>query len=310
MSHRPDPAHDPARDHRHDEGEVHEHDLGLQHDLGTLRRRGLGRRGMLGIVGGLGVAAVAVGCGADTSSTADTSTSTRPEPPAGGGGPGAGGATGGDASVEVADGEIPEETAGPYPGDGSNGPNVLSESGVVRSDITSSFGTATGVAEGVPLTLRFRVYDLTGDDVEVLAGAALYAWHCDRNGSYSMYDGDAMQENYLRGVQEADADGWVEFTTVFPGCYAGRWPHVHFEVYESLDSATSATTKLRTSQLAFPQDVCETVYATEGYEDSVTNLAGVSLDSDGVFADGYSLQMAKVTGSVEEGYVATLSVPI
>ncbi|WP_107765411.1 intradiol ring-cleavage dioxygenase [Nocardioides terrigena] len=306
MSHRPDPAHD----HRHDEGEVHEHDLGLQHDLGTLRRRGLGRRGMLGIFGGLGVAAVAVGCGTDTSSTADTATSTRPEPPAGGGGPGAGGAMGGDASVEVADGEIPEETAGPYPGDGSNGPNVLSESGVVRSDITSSFGTATGVAEGVPLTLRLKVYDLTGDDVEVLAGAALYAWHCDRDGAYSMYDGDAMQENYLRGVQETDADGWVEFTTVFPGCYAGRWPHVHFEVYESLDSATSATTKLRTSQLAFPQDVCETVYATEGYEDSVANLAGVSLDSDGIFADGYSLQMAKVTGSVEEGYVATLNVPI
>jgi protocatechuate 3,4-dioxygenase beta subunit len=306
MSHRPDPAHD----HRHDEGEVHEHDLGLQHDLGTLRRRGLGRRGMLGIFGGLGVAAVAVGCGTDTSSTADTSTSTRPEPPAGGGGPGAGGAMGGDASVEVADGEIPEETAGPYPGDGSNGPDVLSESGVVRSDITSSFGTATGVAEGVPLTLRFKVYDLTGDDVEVLAGAALYAWHCDRDGAYSMYDGDAMQENYLRGVQEADADGWLEFTTVFPGCYAGRWPHVHFEVYESLDSATSATTKLRTSQLAFPQDVCETVYATEGYEASVDNLVGVSLDSDGIFADGHSLQMAKVTGSVEEGYVATLSVPI
>jgi protocatechuate 3,4-dioxygenase beta subunit len=309
MSHRPDPAHAPALDHRHDEGEVHEHDLGLQHDLGTLRRRGLGRRGMLGIFGGLGVAAVAAGCGTDTSSTADTST-TRPEPPAGGGGPGAGGAMGGDASVAVADGEIPEETAGPYPGDGSNGPNVLSESGVVRSDITASFGTATGVAEGVPLTLRLKVYDLTGDDVEVLAGAALYAWHCDRDGAYSMYDGDAMQENYLRGVQETDADGWVEFTIVFPGCYAGRWPHVHFEVYESLDSATSATTKLRTSQLAFPQDVCETVYATEGYEDSVGNLAGVSLDSDGIFADGYSLQMAKVTGSVEEGYVATLNVPI
>jgi protocatechuate 3,4-dioxygenase beta subunit len=306
MSH----AHDD--DHHHTEDEVHEHDLGLQHDLGTLRRRGLGRRGMLGIFGGLGVAAVAVGCGADGSSTASTgaTSSTRPEPPAGGGGPGAGGAMGGDSGVDVAEGEIPEETAGPYPGDGSNGPNVLSESGVVRSDITSSFGSATGVAEGVPLTLRFKVYDLTGDDVEVLAGAALYAWHCDRDGSYSMYDGDAVDENYLRGVQEADADGWVEFTTVFPGCYAGRWPHVHFEVYESLDSATSATTKLRTSQLAFPQDACEAVYATEGYEDSVGNLAGVSLDSDGIFSDGYSLQLATMTGSVEEGYVATLKVPV
>ena len=312
MSQHHDSQHPDSQQHGHDDGEVvpvAEHDLGLQHDLGTLRRRGLGRRGVLSIFGGLGVAAVAVGCGADDAST---SSATRPEPPAGGGpgAGGAGGAMGGGSGVEVADGEIPEETAGPYPGDGSNGPNVLSESGVVRSDITGSFGSATGVAEGVPLTLRFKVYDLTGDDVEVLPGAALYAWHCDRAGSYSMYDGDAADENYLRGVQEADGAGWVEFTTIFPGCYAGRWPHVHFEVYESLDSATSATTKLRTSQLAFPQDVCEEVYATEGYEDSVDNLAGVSLDSDGIFADGYSLQMAKVTGSVEEGYVATLNVPI
>jgi protocatechuate 3,4-dioxygenase beta subunit len=111
-------------------------------------------------------------------------------------------------------------------------------------------------------------------------------------------------------VQEADADGWLEFKTIFPGCYAGRWPHVHFEVYESLDKATSASNKLRTSQLAFPQDVCEQVYATSGYETSVSNLAGVSLDSDGIFSDGYSLQLAKMTGSVEEGFVATLNVPI
>ena len=217
---------------------------------------------------------------------------------------------GAESDVEVADGEIPEETAGPYPGDGSNGPNVLSESGVVRSDITSSFGSASGVAEGMPLTLRFRVYDLAGEDVTPLAGAALYAWHCDREGNYSMYDGDAVDENYLRGVQEADEDGWLEFTTIFPACYAGRWPHVHFEIYESLDSATSASTKLRTSQLAFPQDVCDEVYATAGYEQSVDNLAQVSLDSDGIFSDGYSLQMAKVTGSVSDGYVATLNVPV
>ena len=42
----------------------------------------------------------------------------------------------------------------------------------------------------------------------------------------------------------------------------------------------------------------------------MSNLAQVSLDSDGIFSDGYSLQMAKVTGSVEEGYVATLNVPV
>jgi protocatechuate 3,4-dioxygenase beta subunit len=263
--------------------EIDDHDLGLSHDLPKI----LNRRGMLAILGGVGVAAVA-GCAADSSS--------------------GGGETG--STVDVADGEIPEETAGPYPGDGSNGPNVLTESGVVRSDITGSFGDASGVAEGVPMTVKLRVYDLAGDEATPLAGAAVYLWQCDRDGNYSMYSEAAADENYLRGVQEADADGRLSFTTIFPACYDGRWPHMHFEVYESLDSATSASSKLRTSQLALPQDVCEAVYATEGYVASVDNLARVSLDSDLVFADGYSLQMAKVTGSVEDGYVATLNVPV
>ena len=259
--------------------EIEDHDLGLSHDLPRIvERQRLARRGMLAIFGGVGIAALA-GCAADS-------------------------------SVEVADGEIPEETAGPYPGDGSNGPDVLAESGVVRSDIASSFGDASGVAEGVPMTVKLKVYDLNGDDATPLAGAAVYLWHCDRDGSYSMYDGDAQSENYLRGVQEAAADGSLEFTTIFPACYAGRWPHMHFEVYESLDAATDASNKLRTSQLAFPQDVCETVYATEGYEASVTNLSQVSLDSDGIFSDGYSLQMATMKGSVTDGYTATLNVPI
>ncbi|RYB91126.1 3,4-dioxygenase subunit beta [Nocardioides oleivorans] len=306
---------DRTHHHPHGDDEVHEHDLGLQHDLGTLQRRGfstMGRRGVLGVLGGLGVVAVA-GCASDdsTASTATSSSTPTGNPPSGGPGGGApDGGMGGDSSVEVADGEIPEETAGPYPGDGSNGPDVLSESGVVRSDITTSFGSASGVAEGVPLTLRFKLYDLTGDEVEVLSGAAIYAWHCDRDGSYSMYDGDAADQNYLRGVQETDEDGWVEFTSIFPACYSGRWPHVHFEVYESLDAATSVSNKLRTSQLAFPEDVCNEVYATEGYESSVTNLAQVSLDSDGIFSDGYSLQMATVKGSNSEGWTATLNVPI
>ena len=282
--------------HHHDPSENPEHDLGLQHDVDTLRRRGLGRRGLFAMVGGLG-AVTLTGCAAGPS---PTTTSRSP-----GGGPGAG-----EGSVVVAEGEIPEETAGPFPGDGSNGPNVLTESGIVRDDITGSFGSASGVASGVLLTLRFKVYDLSGDEVTSMPGAAVYAWHCDREGSYSLYDGDAVDENYLRGVQEADGEGWLSFTTIFPGCYAGRWPHVHFEVYESIGTATSASHKLRTSQLALPQDVCDEVYATEGYEESVAHLAGVSLDSDGIFSDGYSLQLASVTGSVEEGLVATLNVPI
>ena len=279
-----------------------DHDLGLSHDLPKIvERSGLGRRGLLALFGGVGAAAVA-GCGSDDSgSTASTDSGGGAGQPRGGGG---------DTNVSVADGEIPEETAGPYPGDGSNGPDVLSESGVVRRDITASFGSASGTAEGVPLTIRMKVYDLNGDDATVLAGAAVYAWHCDREGRYSMYDAEIADENYLRGVQEADDQGWVEFASIFPAAYDGRWPHVHFEVYPSLDDATNATNKLRTSQLALPQDACEAVYATDGYEDSVSNLSRTSLDSDMVFGDGYSLQLAKVIGSVDDGYVATLNVPV
>jgi len=293
-------------EHSNHGAEVEEHDLGLVHDLGTL-----GRRGLLGLFGGLGAVAV-VGCAADDdgATTSPDSTSSRAAGPgAPGGAPPDG--MGGDSSVEVADGEIPEETAGPFPGDGSNGPNVLSESGIVRSDLTRSFGSASGVAEGVPVTVRMRVYDLTGDDIALLPGAALYLWHCDRDGNYSMYSEGVTEENYLRGVQAADDDGWVEFTTIFPACYQGRWPHMHFEVYPSLEEATSAENKLRTSQLAIPEDTCREVYGVvEGYGSSVQTLAGVTLDSDGIFSDGHSLQMAKVTGSVDEGYTLTLNVPI
>jgi protocatechuate 3,4-dioxygenase beta subunit len=273
--------------HDHSHGELEDHDLGLSHDLPRIvERNRLGRRGMLGLFGGLGVAALAGCAGSDDTSTGSSATSS-------------------------AAGEIPEETAGPFPADGSNGVNVLTESGVVRSDITASFGSASGVADGVPMTIRMKVYDLDGEDATVLAGAAVYVWHCDRDGEYSMYSDTVGDENYLRGVQEADADGVVQFTSIFPACYAGRWPHIHFEVYRSLAEATSAGSKLRTSQIAIPQDVCEEVYGgAEGYDQSVTKLAQVSLDSDMVFADGHSLQLGKVTGSLDEGYTIALNVPV
>jgi protocatechuate 3,4-dioxygenase beta subunit len=288
---------------------THEHDRGLDYDLPKIvERNRLGRRGLLGIGAGVGLVAL-TGCGDD--STSDAVSSSDPvDRGAPSGAPPAGG-PGGDSTVEVAEGEIPEETAGPYPGDGSNGPNVLTESGIVRSDITTSFGSASGVAEGVPTTVRLRVYDLSGDDITPLSGGAVYLWHCDREGRYSMYSDGITEENYLRGVQEADKDGWVEFTTIFPACYSGRWPHIHFEVFPSVGEATSGNNAIATSQLALPKDISDDVYDNvDGYEESVTNLSQLSLDTDGIFSDGYSLQLAKVTGSVDEGYSLTLNVPV
>jgi protocatechuate 3,4-dioxygenase beta subunit len=57
------------------------------------------------------------------------------------------------------------------------------------------------------------------------AGVAVYVRHCDRAGRYSLYSDGIENENYLRGVQVADADGRVRYTSVFPACYDGRWPH-------------------------------------------------------------------------------------
>lgn len=274
-----------------------DHDRGLAFDMSTL----LGRRSMLGLLGGAALAGL-VGCASDGTAVTSTATEGAGGGPEGGMAPPPDGA-GGETTPE---GEIPNETAGPYPGDGSNGPNVLTQSGIVRSDIRSSFGTATGTAEGVPLTLELTL----ADNGSPLAGAAVYLWHCDREGRYSLYSEGVTSENYLRGVQEADKNGKVTFTSIFPACYTGRWPHIHFEVYDSLDSATTPGTPTKTTQLAFPEDVCDKVYAEDGYSQSVRNLSELSLETDNIFSDGHDLQLATVTGSVSRGYKAVLPVPL
>jgi protocatechuate 3,4-dioxygenase beta subunit len=111
-------------------------------------------------------------------------------------------------------------------------------------------------------------------------------------------------------VQEADANGKVTFTTIFPAAYSGRWPHIHFEVYPSLAEATSAGNKIATSQLALPQDTCNTVFATSGYEQSVTNMARTSLASDMVLQDGADQETPSVTGDVSNGFTLALTVPV
>ena len=296
----------------HDHTEIH--DQGLQFDLQTL----LNRRGALRLfgIGAAGAASLALlGCSDDDTSPSATSTSGANSPTS----VGATAASSGSATVTAipasatpASACVPEinaETAGPFPGDGSNGPNALNQSGIVRSDIRSSFGTSTKTATGVPLSIELTIVDVA-KNCAPMAGAAVYLWHCDREGLYSMYSQGAQNENYCRGVQVADASGKVKYTTIFPAAYPGRWPHAHFEVYPSLDRATSSSNKLVTSQLALPDDVCKTVFGTAGYEQSLRNHAQTTLQNDGVFRDGVELQMARATGSVSAGYAAALTVGI
>jgi protocatechuate 3,4-dioxygenase beta subunit len=215
-------------------------------------------------------------------------------------------AAGSDASCDL----IPEETAGPFPGDGSNGPNVLNQSGVVRQDIRSSFGSSSGTAAGVPLTIKLAIQD-AANGCAPMQGAAVYVWHCDREGNYSLYSQAAANENYLRGVQATDGSGVATFQSIFPACYSGRWPHIHFEVYSDLEAATDEANKIATSQIALPKDICDTVYATDGYAQSVSNLARVSLERDNVFGDdGGVHELGPMCGYVASGLTVTLAVNV
>jgi protocatechuate 3,4-dioxygenase beta subunit len=206
--------------------------------------------------------------------------------------------------------EVPSETAGPYPGDGSNGPDVLDDSGIVRHDIRRSFGSSRTLARGVPLRVNLTVTDAS-EDYAPLSGAAVYLWHCDRLGRYSMYSSGVTGENYLRGIARTDGDGLGWFRTIFPACYSGRWPHIHFEVYSSVANAISDGPIVKTSQIALPAAACRKVYASSLYRGSSSNLARTSLSSDNVFGNDDAVrQLATVTGSVKEGFVANLTVGV
>jgi protocatechuate 3,4-dioxygenase beta subunit len=251
------------------------HDKGLKFDLGTMSRRR-----MLATFGGVGAAGALALVGIS-----------------------------GNAAAADALAEVESETAGPFPADGSNGPDVRTETGIVRSDIRTSFGDLSGTADGIPLQFSLVVLDLDGAP---LPDAAVYVWHCDRAGNYSLYSTDAVDQNYLRGIQVTDETGTVTFSSIFPACYSGRWPHIHFEVYSSLDDATTGAGPIRkTSQIAIPEQYADEVYATDGYDQSVINLSQITLESDMVFGDDDAArELATVTGNVTDGYVAVLTIAV
>jgi protocatechuate 3,4-dioxygenase beta subunit len=280
--------------------QLEETDRGLVYDLSTLidRRQVLKLAGLTTISAGLMSIVACAPSASSTSSPTSTAASTS---------------SGSSASAAAAAADcavIPEETAGPYPGDGSNGPNVLAQSGVVRADIRSSFGTSTTTAKGVPLTIKLTIQD-AANDCAPMTGAAVYLWHCDQGGNYSLYSQAAASENYLRGVQATDGSGVVTFQSIFPACYSGRWPHIHFEVYTDLEAATDEANKIATSQIALPKDACDLVYATDGYSQSISNLGQVSLTSDNVFGDdGGVHELGTVAGDVASGMSVALTVPV
>jgi len=288
------------------------HSPELQRDVLNIERMRQ-RRQMLTWLASGGAAAFLASCGGsdDSSSTSSSSSSS-------GSSSSTSGSTGGSSSSAscIVD---PTETNGPYPSDGSNSANgsvsnILTSSGIVRSDIRNSFGSSTTTAPGLPVTLTITLVN-SNMSCEPLQAYAIYMWHCDSGGNYSIYSSGLSNENYLRGVQVTDANGQATFTTVFPGCYSGRYPHMHFEIYPGLASATSYKNSVLISQMAMPSAICTEVYkSVSGYSQSVTNFSQVTVSSDNVFGDNTAAQIAQQTpslsGDTTNGFTGTILIGV
>lgn len=103
----------------------------------------------------------------------------------------------------------------------------------------------------------------------------------------------------------------MTFTTIVPGCYRGRWTHIHFEVYPDAASATNVANQIATSQVAFPQDMLGAVYRDSAYAGSAENLSDLGgIDNDNAFSDGYALEMASFAVDPTSGDVGMLAVAV
>ncbi len=184
--------------------------------------------------------------------------------------------------------ETPSETAGPFP--------TKSPSSLVMTDIRSD---RTGIEMNVLITIQNENVSCAA-----LEGAIVDIWHCDRDGYYSEYGGTGMQSvdmtavHFLRGRQTTDKNGLVSFKTIFPGWYSGRAPHIHVHIYNGSGKSLLVT------QIAFPTDVCNTVYttATQYYTKGKQDTSNAN---DNIFSDSLSQEMSTVTGTVSEGFTLT-----
>jgi protocatechuate 3,4-dioxygenase beta subunit len=229
------------------------------------------------------------------------------------------------ASGSTACPALPEETSGPFPADGSDVhdggpdrhhqvPNILAAPGIVRQDIRTSFDTSSTVAAGVPLRLQLTLLDISRA-CQPLADSAVYLWNCNRDGDYSLYGRGIEHENYLRGLQYTDQEGRVAFQTIFPACYSGRYPHLHLEIFKRSAHSLDASTRVLTTQLTAPREVCSRVYeGAPGYARSATHFKGLLPGDDVVFASSspaeLALQTLVITGDLGAGFAgrATLGI--
>jgi protocatechuate 3,4-dioxygenase beta subunit len=151
----------------------------------------------------------------------------------------------------------------------------------VRNDIRED-------REGAELRLGVRVRD--AEACEPLPDAVVDIWHCDAEGSYS-----AEPDTFLRGAQVTNADGVVEFTTVYPGWYPGRTIHIHAKVH--LDRETVLTT-----QLYFDDAFSARVFTRHDAYPGESNRDGFN-SSDGIYDEELELTLSEAGPGAYRGRI-------
>jgi protocatechuate 3,4-dioxygenase beta subunit len=225
---------------------------------------GVSRRQALAGFGSVSLAALLAACSDDDGSAADATTARtstqESEPPR---------SSAGELAARFDDAarctRTAEETEGPF----------YFEVDRVRSDIREG-------RDGAPLRLGVRVRDLS-NGCEPIPNAVVDVWHCDATGSYS-----EPGATYLRGLQVANRDGIVEFTTIYPGWYPGRTVHIHAKVH--LDKQTVLTT-----QFYFDDAFTDRVFSLEPYAGDTGRDA--LNDSDPLFEKALELSLSKEGGA-------------
>lgn len=260
------------------------------------RRRALGTLGAFGLMGATGL----ISCGGGSSSNSSTASSAASSTATGTAASSTAVASSVSSTASSSSGIctlIPTETIGPFPLS-----TLLDNSLVLRENIAED-------KTGVPLQVKIKLVNVN-DSCKPVSGY-VYIWHCDKDGLYSGYSqsNNAGQsgKTYCRGVQYTDTNGVAHFTTIYPGWYAGRITHIHFQIFLTNYGSSARSTAI--SQMAFPAETTTAVYNsalyTKGQNTSVRTFA-----ADNVFSDGVEYQLATITGSVADGLVAELEVGI
>lgn len=157
-----------------------------------------------------------------------------------------------------------------------------------------------GGKAGVPVRL---VIGVQGTDCRPLKGARVDVWHCDAAGTYSGYESgeqeDARGETFLRGHQPTNDAGEATFTTIYPGWYPGRTPHIHLKVI-------LASNEVLTSQLYFPDELSDRIYRSAPYLKAGTRMNN---GNDGIARGQGASGLASVSPE-GDGFLVKLTVGV